>query len=144
MILSQGRFLSPIGPRTDGRNNGLCRRVGAQPWQAPDKDFAGSVSLTPWRCNPYWHIAMLACNKAKMEAVERKFDFDVSLTKQPICYIDGAAKNTMFHLASQLAKLRATAGCEVHAVEGAGHWCYKHKPAECFEIVTKFFERGDG
>ena len=37
-----------------------------------------------------------------------------------------------------LEKLRAPPGCCVHGVPDAGHWCYKHSPERCFDVVRDF------
>ena len=111
---------------------------GIMPWQVPDKGMASSVAPTPWHCNPYWHAMKLLADKDALRHFTTLASFDSSLKKQPICYIYGAEKNTHFHMAAQLEKLRSTPGCEVHAVADAGHWCYKHAPAYCHAVVSKF------
>ena len=131
------RWLNPVGP-ADGHPHGFFGRVGLFPWQEPDVEHAGGRRVTTFRCYPYFHALKNIASPDAMQQVAEKIDFDSSLEKQPICYIFGAQKNTQFHLESQLKKLGETPGCEVHGLEGTGHWCYKHAPQKCFDIVRDF------
>lgn len=133
-----GRWLNPISPRTDGRFSNPLGAVGFMPWQRPDAEMSGALRATPYRCYPYFHALKNIARPAAMRELTAKMSFDASLKKQPVCFIFGEEKNTHFHNQAQLAKLRATAGCEVVGVPNAGHWCYKHEPELCFGAVKKF------
>ena len=130
------RWLNPIGPK-DVRG-GVLGAVGFLPYQRPDKAASGAVRPTPFRCNPYYHMLKHALNPSEIARLGNLASFEGSLAKQPICYLYGEEKNTFYHTEVQLAKLRATPGCEVHAVADAGHWLYKHAPDVCFPVVRRF------
>ena len=131
------RWLSPIGPADHA--HGFFGHAGLLPWQEPDVDRAGGKRVTTYRCYPYFHaLKNLPPGSDAAQQILEKVGFDSSVKKQPICYVFGAQKNTHFHLESNLKKLRETPGCEVHGLEGTGHWCYKHAPQKCFEIVRDF------
>jgi len=133
------RWLNPVGPKDAGPPEGLLGAVGSCPWQAPDKANGGSVAPTPYRCYPYYYI-FKALASEQAESLSRKLSFNASVARQPVCFIYGEEKNTQFHTAWQLEKLRATPGCAVHAVPEAGHWCYKQAPEVCFAAVRSFIE----
>ena len=44
-----GRWLNPVGPRTDARC-GPLGPTGFLPWQAPDAAMSASLAATPYRC----------------------------------------------------------------------------------------------
>lgn len=134
-----GRWLNPVGPRTDGRMSWPLGSVGFLPWQIPDKEMAGSVKMTPYRCYPYYHMfKALLFNRGTMRALSEKLNLDGLIEEKPICFIFGEEKNTHFHSQAQLTKLRATPGCEVHGIPEAGHWCYKQQFEKCYQKVQAF------
>eukprot|EP00322_Chrysochromulina_rotalis_P031281 CAMPEP_0115885534 /NCGR_PEP_ID=MMETSP0287-20121206/30727_1 /TAXON_ID=412157 /ORGANISM="Chrysochromulina rotalis, Strain UIO044" /LENGTH=139 /DNA_ID=CAMNT_0003341961 /DNA_START=167 /DNA_END=586 /DNA_ORIENTATION=- len=130
------RWISPVG-RVDNPRTPFSS-LGALPWQTPDKEVASSARMVPYRCYPYFHALKNAFNQQKLARLAQEVSFEMSLSRQPICYIYGLEKNTFFHLEAFLTALRATPGCAVHAVPNAGHWVYKHKPEFCNDTVAKF------
>jgi hypothetical protein len=134
--------LSPVGPK-DKYNSSVSNpfeKIGPFPWQTPEegqKATAGSVAATPYRCYPYYAMLKEIILGQRVSMLN-KCSFDTSIARQPICFIYGEEKNTNFHTQSQLEKLRVTKGCIAHGVKDAGHWCYKHAPDECFEVVRTF------
>jgi len=141
MFLLLGRWLNPVGPK-DAGSGGTLRRwyatVTGDRANAVDKESGGALPMTPYRCYPYFHALKTLFRPKEAEALQEGLSFDVSLAKQPICYVYGEEKNTMFHTRSQLTKLRATKGCVVVGVPRAGHWCYKHEPEVCYAAVKAF------
>ena len=134
--------LSPVGPK-DKYNSSVSNpfeKIGPFPWQTPEegqKATAGSVAATPYRCYPYYAMLKKVLLGQRV-SILNKCSFDTSIARQPICFIYGEEKNTNFHTQSQLEKLRVTKGCIAHGIKDAGHWCYKHAPDECFEVVRTF------
>ncbi|EOD11148.1 hypothetical protein EMIHUDRAFT_214991 [Emiliania huxleyi CCMP1516] len=110
-----GKWLNPAGPK-DGH------RGGKGLWWVYASATGDRANATLFR-------------PAEAKALQQGLSFDASLAKQPICYIYGEEKNTMFHTRAQLAKLRAKEGCVVVGVPRAGHWCYKHEPEACYAAV---------
>jgi len=137
-----GKWLNPAGPK-DGHRGGkglwwVYASATGDRANAVDKESGGSLPMTPYRCYPYFHALKTLFRPAEAKALQQGLSFDASLAKQPICYIYGEEKNTMFHTRAQLAKLRAKEGCVVVGVPRAGHWCYKHEPEACYAAVKVF------
>lgn len=126
------RWTNPAGPRDINFTNGEGATINME-------NFSSRQLYLTY---PYLTAVIKPIfDRKKLKLLKKKLDFEILLTKQPVLFIYGEEKNTMFHNAKTLRRLKETKGCEVMAVSGAGHWVHKQELETCFVKVKDFLLR---
>ena len=97
-------------------------------------------AISAFHSYPYWYQA----TDLSSDKVASLISLKKSLSKNPILYLYGASKNTMFHNEQQLKMIEnANNGSKVVRVENSAHWLYKQQTELCFKTTRDFILQGN-